>query len=64
MINLKTRVTFICYNPESVKTLRFPLGYFTKNEIRNLAKFFRLDVADKPDSQDICLYLMGIIETF
>ena len=23
-----------------LKTLRFPLGYFTKNEIRNLAKFF------------------------
>ena len=42
-----------------LKNLRFPLGYFTKKEIRNLAKFFCLDVADKPDSQDICFVPNG-----
>ena len=47
-----------------LKTLRFPLGYFTKNEIRNLAKFFRLDVADKPDSQDICFIPDGNYRDF
>ena len=47
-----------------LKTLRFPLGYFTKQEIRNLAKFFSLDVADKPDSQDICFIPDGNYRDF
>ncbi len=35
--------------------LRFPLGHLkTKDETRALARRFGLDVADKPDSQDIC----------
>ena len=34
--------------------LRFPLGDFTKSTIRDLAKYFDLNVAEKPDSQDIC----------
>ncbi len=35
--------------------LRFPLGHLTsKAETRALAARHRLDVADKPDSQDIC----------
>ena len=29
-----------------------PLGSYTKDEIRNIAKDFSLDVAEKPDSQD------------
>jgi tRNA-specific 2-thiouridylase len=40
--------------PEQLAFLRFPLGGLTKQEVRGLAAAFRLDVADKPDSQDIC----------
>ncbi len=39
---------------EQLSYLRFPLGDFTKSTIRDLAKFFNLNVAEKPDSQDIC----------
>ena len=34
--------------------MRFPLGDFKKSEIRELAKEYKLNVSDKPDSQDIC----------
>ena len=39
---------------EQLSYLRFPLGDFTKSKIRDLAKYFDLTVATKPDSQDIC----------
>lgn len=32
----------------------FPLGEFTKEETRRMATKYGLEVADKPDSQDIC----------
>lgn len=32
----------------------FPLGYYTKKEIRHIAEELDLSVADKPDSQEIC----------
>ena len=32
----------------------FPLGYYTKKEIRHIAEELGLSVADKPDSQEIC----------
>ncbi|MGD8399841.1 MAG: tRNA 2-thiouridine(34) synthase MnmA [Bacillota bacterium] len=32
----------------------FPLGEYSKTEIRNKARQFGLNVADKPDSQEIC----------
>lgn len=32
----------------------FPLGYYTKKEIRKIAEEIGLAVADKPDSQEIC----------
>jgi tRNA-specific 2-thiouridylase len=34
--------------------LRFPLGGYTKQEVRELAHRFELPVAEKHDSQDIC----------
>ena len=34
--------------------LRFPLGALTKSETRAIAAELGLEVADKPDSQDIC----------
>ncbi|BBJ31760.1 tRNA-specific 2-thiouridylase MnmA [Rickettsia asiatica] len=39
---------------EQLKYLIFPLGGLTKDETRKLASKFGLEVADKPDSQDIC----------
>jgi tRNA-specific 2-thiouridylase len=39
---------------EQLKGIIFPLGGYTKNEVRKLAKKFSLAVADKPGSQDIC----------
>ncbi len=39
--------------------LRFPLGAFTKAEVRSFAHDLGLSVADKPDSQDICFVPNG-----
>jgi tRNA-specific 2-thiouridylase len=39
---------------EQLDFLRFPLGDLPKSETRALASRFDLNVADKPDSQDIC----------
>ena len=39
---------------EQLEYLDFPLGDLTKDETRKLASKFGLEVADKPDSQDIC----------
>jgi tRNA-specific 2-thiouridylase len=40
-------------------SLLFPLGGYTKAQIRALAREFDLPVADKPDSQDICFVPNG-----
>lgn len=52
---------------EQLDFLRFPLGHLkTKDETRALARKYGLDVADKPDSQDICFVpdgnYAGVIE--
>jgi tRNA-specific 2-thiouridylase len=39
--------------------LRFPLGHLDKNETRRLATEMGLNVASKPDSQDICFVPEG-----
>jgi tRNA-specific 2-thiouridylase len=39
---------------EQLDYLRFPLGGMEKSETRNIASKLNLNVADKPDSQDIC----------
>ena len=39
--------------------LRFPLGDIEKIETRNIAKKLNLNVAEKPDSQDICFVPNG-----
>ena len=39
--------------------IRFPLGSLTKDETRSVAKRHDLNVADKPDSQDICFVPEG-----
>jgi tRNA-specific 2-thiouridylase len=40
-------------------SLMFPLGGYTKAEVRALARRFALPVADKSDSQDICFVPQG-----
>jgi len=44
---------------EQLNYLRFPLGGLLKDETREIAKKLSLNVADKPDSQDICFVPNG-----
>jgi len=53
---------------EQLNFLRFPLGSLLKDETREIARKLNLNVADKPDSQDICFVPNGdyasVIEKF
>ncbi len=53
---------------EQLNYLRFPLGNLLKNQTRQIAKELNLNVAEKPDSQDICFVPNGdyvsVIEKF
>jgi len=44
---------------EQLDYLRFPLGEIDKSETRSIAEKLNLNVADKPDSQDICFVPNG-----
>ena len=44
---------------EQLNFLRFPLGILNKSETREIARKLDLNVADKPDSQDICFVPNG-----
>jgi tRNA-specific 2-thiouridylase len=44
---------------EQLDYLRFPLGEIKKEETRNIANKLSLNVAEKPDSQDICFVPNG-----
>jgi len=44
---------------EQLDFLRFPLGRLKKKETREIALNLKLNVADKPDSQDICFVPNG-----
>jgi tRNA-specific 2-thiouridylase len=44
---------------DQLEFLYFPLGSMTKEETRREAQKFGLDIADKPDSQDICFVPNG-----
>jgi len=44
---------------EQLDFLRFPLGKMIKQETREIASELKLNVADKPDSQDICFVPNG-----
>jgi tRNA-specific 2-thiouridylase len=44
---------------EQIDYLRFPLGEIEKQETRNIANKLKLNVANKPDSQDICFVPNG-----
>lgn len=47
-------------NQRQLKKALFPLGNFTKKEVRNLAKKFRLPVLGIPESQEICFIQTNI----
>lgn len=42
------------FNQNELKHLLFPLGNYTKLQVRRLAKKFNLPAAGKPESQEIC----------
>ena len=44
---------------EQLNFLRFPLGNIEKKDTRKIASKLKLNVADKPDSQDICFVPQG-----
>ncbi len=44
---------------EQLNFLRFPLGRMKKEDTRKIASKLKLNVADKPDSQDICFVPNG-----
>jgi tRNA-specific 2-thiouridylase len=44
---------------EQLNFLRFPLGEIEKSETRSIAEKLKLNVAQKPDSQDICFVPNG-----
>ena len=48
--------TYFLYNlgQQQLKHLLFPLGDYTKDKIRSLAKQLKFSIHDKPDSQEIC----------
>ena len=51
------------FTPDELKHLLFPLGNYTKPQVRKLAIKFGLKVAAKPESQDIC-FLSGSHNNF
>ena len=59
--DLKRDQSYFLFNTtqEQLNFLRFPLGGIEKNNTRKIALELKLNVADKPDSQDICFVPNG-----
>ena len=49
---------------EQLSKLAFPIGDYSKDEIREVARDLGLSIADKPDSQDICFIPDGNYNRF
>lgn len=49
---------------ETLPKVLFPLGGLTKQEVRDLARRYQLNTADKPESQDICFVPDGGYKEF
>ena len=65
--NLKKDQSYVLYDikKELLNHIIFPLGKFeSKEEIRSLATKYGLEVANKPDSEDICFIQNGDYEEF
>ena len=69
-IDLNRDQSYFLFNTtkDQLNFLRFPLGNLLKDETREIARKLNLNVADKPDSQDICFVPNGdyasVIEKF
>ena len=69
-VDLSRDQSYFLFNTtkEQLNFLRFPLGNLLKDETRNIARKLDLNVANKPDSQDICFVPNGdyasVIEKF
>ena len=69
-VDLNRDQSYFLFNTtkEQLNFLRFPLGNLLKDETRKIARELELNVADKPDSQDICFVPNGdyasVIEKF
>lgn len=58
--------TYALYNltQEQLKNTIMPVGQYTKDEIRKIAEDIGLQIANKPDSQDICFVPDGDYASF
>ncbi len=58
--------SYVLYNlrQDQLRKLAFPVGGYSKDEIRAIARDAGLPVADKPDSQDICFIPTGTYREF
>lgn len=58
--------SYVLFNliQEQLKSILLPLGGLTKKEVRQIAKSSRLEVSDKPESQDICFIVKGNYRDF
>ena len=58
--------SYVLYNlrQDQLQRLAFPVGGYSKDEIREIARSEGLPVADKPDSQDICFIPTGTYREF
>ena len=58
--------SYVLYNlrQDQLQRLSFPVGGYSKDEIREIARSEGLPVADKPDSQDICFIQTGTYREF
>ena len=58
--------TYALYNltQEQLKNTLMPVGAYTKDEIRDMAKNINLQIAEKADSQDICFVPDGDYASF
>ena len=69
-VDLNRDQSYFLFNTtkEQLNFLRFPLGDLLKDQTRGIARDLDLNVADKPDSQDICFVPNGdyasVIEKF
>jgi tRNA-specific 2-thiouridylase len=65
-IDAKKDQSYFLYslNQEALSKTIFPLGNLTKQEVRKLAKKFKLNVADKEESQEICFVEGSIGDLF
>jgi tRNA-specific 2-thiouridylase len=51
-------------NQDQLAKAVFPLGEYSKSEVRQLARNFNLPVADRPESQDLCFISQGDYREF